>query len=50
MFIREDAAATGMNYARSVGVIAGLVMASDLLEEIKAELDGRRDEDKERKQ
>ena len=39
--VRDDASATGMNYARLVGTIAGLVTALNLVDRIEEEMSGR---------
>lgn len=45
-FIREDAAATGMNYAKKVGEIKGLKDVLELIDEIEKELTGKAEKKK----
>lgn len=42
--IRDDAAATGMNCARYIGLIEGLKTALDILKRIDAEMSGKKQE------
>ncbi len=44
--IRDDAAATGMACAQSIGRIAGLKVARDLVAQVEDELMGRKDRKK----
>lgn len=39
--VRDDAAATGMNCARMIGAIAGLVTALNLVDRIEEEMSGK---------
>lgn len=43
VFIKEDAATTGMNYAKQAGRISGLTQARNYMKQVEEELTGRKD-------
>lgn len=48
-FVKDDPAATGLNYARHIGYLEGLRDAEGLLDVARRELEGDSDEPKSRK-
>lgn len=45
LYDKADAAATGMNYAKHIGYIQGMVAAFDLMEQVRKDLEGGHDDE-----